>query len=99
MMHTFWHLFGGGFDYAHPWYRLAALAVIPAVLWSRRAAGRVLFSSLDALPDAPTLRTRLAWLPDALTAIAVVCLAIALAGPREGDRDSRIRSQGIAIAM
>lgn len=92
-------LFGPRFELAHPWYLLAALAVIPLVWWSRRAAGRVTFSSLAALPSTATWRTRLAWLPDALIGVATLCLAVALAGPRAGLEGSRIRREGIAIAM
>jgi Ca-activated chloride channel family protein len=88
-----------GAEIQHPLYLLAALAVIPAVWWAHRAAGRVVFSSIDALPAESTWRTRLAWVPDALIAIAIVSLCIALSGPRKGQRDSRIRSEGIAIAM
>ena len=88
------------FEFAHPYFLLAALAALPALYWSRRAAGRVVFSSLRALPlHGETWRTRLAWLPDALHVLAVVALAIALAGPRHGDRNSRVRREGIAIMM
>ena len=88
------------FEFAHPWFLLAALAAVPALYWSRRAAGRVVFSSLRALPHGgQTWRTRLAWLPDALHVLAVVALAIALAGPRVGDKSSRVRREGIAIMM
>jgi Ca-activated chloride channel family protein len=88
------------FEFAHPWFLLAALAAIPALYWSQRAAGRVVFSSLRALPHGgQTWRTRLAWLPDALHVLAVAALAIALAGPRVGDRTSRVRRDGIAIMM
>lgn len=90
---------GVGVELAHPWYLLVALAAIPAVWWSRRAAGRVMFSSLTALPDASTWRTRLAWLPDAFVALAVLSLAVALSGPRTGDRDSKVRAEGIAMMM
>lgn len=92
-------LLGPRFELAHPWYLLAALAVVPLVWWSRRAAGRVTFSSLAALPTTATWRTRLAWLPDALFALAGLGLAVALAGPRAGLESSRIRKDGIAIAM
>lgn len=92
-------LFGPRFELAHPWYLLAALAVVPLVWWSRRAAGRVTFSSLAALPTSSTWRTRLAWLPDALIGVAGLCLAVSLAGPRAGIEGSRIRKDGIAIAM
>ena len=88
------------FEFAHPWFLLAALTALPALYWSRRASGRVVFSSLRALPHGgQTWRTRLAWLPDALHVLAVIGLAIALAGPRVGDRSSRVRREGIAIMM
>ena len=84
----------------HPWLVLVALLAIPAYEMSRMSAGRVVFSSLRALPlGGRTWRTRLAWLPDALIAVAVVALAIALSGPRAGDRSARVRRDGIAIMM
>lgn len=90
----------GDLDFAHPWFLLAALLCVPALWWSRRSAGRVVFSSLRALPaGGHTWRTRIAWLPDALIALAVVAMAIALAGPRAGDKTTRIRRDGIAIMM
>ncbi len=48
---------------------------------------------------AATWRTRLAWVPAALIGAAVVALALAMAGPRVGEQDARIRREGIAIAM
>lgn len=88
-----------GAEIVHPWYLALALLAIPAAWWAQRAAGRVVFSSLDALPRAATLRTRIAWLPTALLALAVISLGIALAGPRKGIGHTRIRKDGIAIAM
>ena len=84
----------------HPWLVLVALLAIPAYQMSRMSAGRVVFSSLRALPlGGHTWRTRLAWLPDALVAVAVIALAVALSGPRAGDRSARVRRDGIAIMM
>jgi Ca-activated chloride channel family protein len=89
-----------GFELAHPWALLAALWAVPALWWSRRGAGRVVFSSLRALPHGGrTWRTAIAWLPDALIACAVFVFAVALAGPRKGDDSARIRRDGIAIVM
>ena len=68
------------FEFAHPYLLLAALAALPALYWSRRAAGRVVFSSLRALPHGgETWRTRLAWLPDALHVLAAVIWLTVLA--------------------
>ncbi len=89
-----------GVEFAQPWFLLAALLAPLAWWWSARSAGRVVFSSLRVLPlGGETWRTRIAWLPDVLIALAVACLAIALAGPRRGDNSSRIHSEGIAITM
>ncbi|MDQ3366024.1 MAG: VWA domain-containing protein [Myxococcota bacterium] len=88
------------FELTSPWFLLAALLAIPAVWWSRRSAGRVVFSSLRALPaGGHTWRTRIAWVPDALVGLAIVSLAVALAGPRAGDKSARIKREGIAIMM
>jgi Ca-activated chloride channel homolog len=87
-------------SFAQPYFLFAALLAPLAWWWSARASGRVVFSSLRALPAAGrTWRTQLAWLPDALVGVAVLALAIALAGPRLGDKHGRIHSQGIAIMM
>src|ERR1044071_4741432 len=84
----------------HPWLILVALLALPAYRLSRMSAGRVVFSSLRALPlGGHTWRTRLAWLPDALIALAVVALAIAATGPRAGDQSARGRRAGIAVMM
>ncbi|HWU89852.1 MAG TPA: VWA domain-containing protein [Kofleriaceae bacterium] len=89
-----------GVELAYPWVLLAILLAAPALWWGSRGAGRVVFSSLRALPaGGQTWRTRIAWLPDALMALAVVGLAIAAAGPRAGDKNARIRREGIAVAM
>ncbi|HEY0191239.1 MAG TPA: VWA domain-containing protein, partial [Kofleriaceae bacterium] len=84
----------------HPYLLLLVVLALPAYALSRRSAGRIVFSSLRALPlGGHTWRTRLAWLPDALIALGVVALVLALTGPRAGDRAARVRRQGIAIMM
>jgi Ca-activated chloride channel family protein len=84
----------------YPWLIFLALLAIPAYTLSRMSAGRVVFSSLRALPlGGETWRTRLSWVPDALVAAAVAALAIALTGPRAGDQSARVRRDGIAVMM
>jgi Ca-activated chloride channel family protein len=86
--------------FRNPWLFSLALLAIPVWLLARQAGGRVIYSSLGALPPAGhSLRARLSWLPDLGLALATVCLAIALAGPRTFDQQSTIRAEGIAIAM
>jgi Ca-activated chloride channel family protein len=89
-----------GIELANPWVLLALPLAALALSWASRGAGRVVFSSLRALPaGGRTWRTRIAWLPDAMLALAVASLVIALAGPRAGDKNARIRREGIAIMM
>jgi Ca-activated chloride channel family protein len=91
-----WH----GIEFRHPLLLLTALAAVPIFWLGRRASGRVVFSSLTLLPrSGRSLRQRLAFVPDALVAAGVVALAVALAGPRIGDRQSRVRREGIALMM
>ena len=82
-----------------PLWLLCALLAIPVYLLGRRGAGRVRFSSLSLLPGGGSWRTRLAFLPELCLALAVVALAVALAGPRVGDRKSRVQRKGIAMVM
>ncbi len=87
-------------ELTEPWFLLLAVLALPAWWWARGGAGRVVFSSLAALPEhARSWRVRLSWLPDVMFAIAVICLAVAASGPRTGDRNTRIRRDGIAIMM
>ena len=65
-----------------------------------RLPAAVTYSSLSIVDGAASsLRGRLAVLPALLLALAVVALAIALAGPRTGDAVNRIKREGIALAM
>lgn len=87
-------------EFREPLLLLLLLLAIPLFLLARRAPGRVLFSSLALLPASQGgWRARLAWLPDALLSLALVALVLALAGPRIGDRFSRVQREGIAIMM
>ncbi len=90
----------GSIQFRETWLLLAGLAAIPVVLLSWRSAGRLVFSSLSLLPaHTSTWRTRLAWVPHALLGLAVVALAIAMAGPRVGRATEHIEREGIAIMM
>ncbi len=87
-------------EFREPALLLLALLAIPVYLLARRAPGRVVFSSLALLPRGNRgLRARVAWLPDAALALAVVALVAAAAGPRVGERFSRVHREGIAIMM
>ena len=87
-------------EFREPLLLLLALLAVPVFLLSRRPSGRVLFSSFEALPALRGgWRARLAWLPDAALALALLALVLALAGPRIGERFSRIQREGIAIMM
>lgn len=87
-------------ELTEPWFLALAVLALPVWWWSRHGAGRVVFSSLAALPEkGRSWRVRLAWLPDVMFALAVIAMAVAAAGPRTGDRNTRIRKDGIAIMM
>jgi Ca-activated chloride channel family protein len=87
-------------QFREPWWLLSILVALPIYLGYRRSVGRVRFSSFAALPaHSATWRSRLAFVPDALIALGAVALAVALAGPRVGDRASKIQKRGIAIMM
>jgi Ca-activated chloride channel family protein len=85
-----------------PWYFLLLL-LVPVVawrLWSRSRDVAVPFSSTQfALDLKPTWRQRLAWLPAALTLVAVIVMIVALARPREGREQTIVDADGIAIEM
>ena len=79
---------------------IAAAAPVFYCLVVRRSLSAVTYSALSMFERMPrTLRARLANTPALLLALAVVAMAIALAGPRTGDDQSRVRREGIAIVM
>lgn len=87
-------------EFRQPGLLLCTLLAIPVYLWSRRDGGRVLFSSMRLLPKgATTWRIRLSILPPIFVALATAALAVALAGPRAADRQTRVKKQGIALMM
>src|SRR5690606_28097219 len=78
---------------------LAALALPVAWLARRRARGYALPSVGPLLGARPTFRLRAARALPALRVLAVVALAIAIAGPRRGDASTVIPVEGIDIAL
>ena len=79
---------------------IAAAAPVVYFLVVRRSLSAVTYSALSMFDRTPqSLRARLANTPALLLALAVVAMAIALAGPRMGDDQSRVRREGIAIVM
>ena len=87
-------------EFRDPALLALVLLAVPVFLLARRAPGRVLFSSFKLLPGGGRgWRARLAWVPDAVLALSLVALVLALAGPRIGERVSRVQREGIAIMM
>jgi Ca-activated chloride channel homolog len=79
---------------------LAVLAVPVYLLARRRRVRGYAVSGSSALANArPTLRLRAARLLPALRVLAIVALAIAVAGPRVGDANAVVPAQGIDIAL
>lgn len=80
---------------------LALLPLALLVFWlATRERGAISFPSLGTIKGAPTsLRARLRQLPGWLLAASVVCLVIALSGPRTGDEQTRVKTEGIAIML
>jgi len=90
----------GGFELRDPIFLVLAVLALPVYLLAARLPASVTYSSLALVEGASrSLRVRLALLPAALLALAVVALAVAMAGPRTGDAQSLVRREGIAIAM
>ena len=85
-----------------PWY-LTLLLLVPLLVWrlhSYNTQQAVPFSSIDAVATLPlSWRQRIAWVPRALSVVALVLLIIAVARPREGREQAFIESEGIAIEM
>lgn len=89
------------FEFRDPWF-LAALLLLPLVvlLRARRAESFVIYSTLNLVTALPRAwRASLAPLPPLLSLIGLAAAIVALAGPRTGDEETRVRREGIAIMM
>lgn len=90
----------GVWEFRDSWFLLAALLAPLVFRLASRAPAAVTYSSLAIVDRAPrSLRARLVWLPALLLALAVFLLAVALAGPRTPDAQTKVSREGIAIMM
>lgn len=81
-----------------PLFLLLACFAPLAYFWAARPSAAVQYSSLTILDRSPpSLRVRLSKLPPLLWALTVLCLAVALAGPRVPNAETRVTRDGIAI--
>ncbi len=87
-------------EFRDPLFLLVAIAA-PFVLWlAWRSTSAVRYSSLRIVDGAPrSWRVRFSKLPAILMGFAVVSLAVALAGPRTPDSETKVSREGIAIMM
>lgn len=88
-------------EFRDPLLLLLSVLIVPVVYGlAARSSSAVQYSSLSLIDQAPrTLRARLTKLPALLFSLAVVALAIAMAGPRTPDAETKVSREGIAIAM
>jgi Ca-activated chloride channel family protein len=90
----------GGWELRDPLFLAVGLLAPLVYALAARLVATVTFSSLSLPEAAPrSMRARLGDLPAALLALATVCLAVALAGPRSGDATTRIKREGIAVML
>lgn len=90
----------GNWEFRDPWFLLAGVLAPLVFRLAARAPSSVTYSSLALVDRAPrSLRARLANLPALLLATGVLLLAVALAGPRTPDAQSKVSREGISIMM
>ena len=83
-----------------PLFLLAALLGLLVFWLAARSASALGYSSLWIPDQAPrSIRARLAKLPAVLLTLAVAMLAIALAGPRTPNAETKVSREGISIVM
>lgn len=87
---------------AHPWW-LILLAVVPWLgyrMLARWRSSSIRFSSAaTGWQPRRTWRTRLLWLPSALTLMALTLIIVAMARPRFGRDRTLVQTEGIAIEL
>jgi Ca-activated chloride channel family protein len=93
--------------FAHPWFFLCFLAIIPIVLWRHKTGGRLRYSNIDLIKnalrmmkwDANAQRWQPRTLLIVLRVIALCFMITALARPQSGKKFSEISSEGIDIVL
>lgn len=87
-------------QFAEPLALLLALLALPVAWLARRTPrGYTVPAAGPAIAARPSLRLRAARFTPALRVLAVVALAVAVAGPRQGDAKSVVPGEGIDIAL
>lgn len=93
-------------SFAHPWWLLLLLSLVPIVYWYLREMHKsdasMRISSTSVLSQQPrSPRLYLLHVPFALRCIAIICLAISLARPQlsESGGGSNVSKEGIDIMM
>ena len=87
-------------EFRDPWFLLMGLLAPVVYFLAARRRSALRYSSLQIANQGPkSLRSRLAKLPAILSAVSMLCLAVALAGPRTPDAETRINREGIAVMM
>ena len=90
----------GEIEFRDPLLLLTALLAPVVFLLARRRSSLLGFSSMSILDEGPrSLRVRLTNMPPLFYALAMTSLAIALAGPRTPNAETKISRDGIAIMM
>lgn len=93
-------LFSGGWELRDPLFLAAGLLAPIVYLIASRLPASLTYSSLALANAAPrSLRARMSALPAIMLALATLCLAMAMAGPRTGDATSKVKREGIAIML
>jgi Ca-activated chloride channel family protein len=88
-------------EFRDRWFLLLIVLAAPLVYWlATRSPAAIRYSSLQLVDRAPrSWRARLANLPAVLLTLALLSLAIAFAGPRTPDAETKVTREGIAIMM
>ncbi len=90
----------GGFELRDPLFLITGLLAPAVYALARQLPSSLTYSSLALANAAPrSLRARLNAVPAALLALAVLCLAVAMAGPRTADSSTRVKREGISIML